>query len=80
MLFQRVFKKIIMEGFNMECEKTNKNRFLSQKLSITAGIIFSALLVVPTQANDLLQVYQDAKTNDAQLKISEAGFLAALEE
>ena len=31
------------------------------------------------QAESLIQVYQHAKTNDAQLKISEVGFLAALE-
>jgi len=30
-------------------------------------------------AEDLLEVYEDAKINDAQLKISEAGFLATLE-
>ena len=37
------------------------------------------LLVSPAYAENLLQVYQQAKLNDAQLKVSEIGYLAALE-
>ena len=48
--------------------------------SKTVVSIFLLLaLQAPVQAESLIQVYQHAKTNDAQLKISEAGFLAALE-
>jgi len=35
---------------------------------------------LPLSAENLLQVYQHAKQNDAQLKISEAGYLASLEK
>ncbi len=62
----------------MDCKNTN-NKQLFKKVSFIVGFSLSALLMAPLQAENLLQVYQDAKTNDAQLKISEAGFLAALE-
>ncbi len=65
----------------MDCKNTKKKQF-TKKTSVIAGLssfVLSVMLVTPAHAEDLLQVYQDAKTNDAQLKISEAGFLAALE-
>jgi len=63
----------------MDRKNTNKNSCLSKKLSVVVGIALMGVLLKPVYAEDLLQVYQHAKTNDAQLKISEAGFLAALE-
>ena len=64
----------------MECSNnktiTNKQQF--KHALITFGILLFSV-VTPVSAENLLQVYQQAKTNDAQLKISEAGFLAALE-
>ena len=69
-----------MEKFAMECSNnktiTNKQQF--KHALITFGILLFSI-VTPVSAENLLQVYQQAKTNDAQLKISEAGFLAALE-
>jgi outer membrane protein len=54
------------------------------KKSIRTAVVFTGLisgaLAVPVSAENLLQVYEHAKQNDAQLKISEAGFLATLEK
>jgi len=59
----------------------HKNKVI--KLSkMTLSGFFSCLFVMGTsavQAENLLQVYEHAKTNDAQLKISEVSFLATLE-
>lgn len=49
---------------------------LFSKLSL--GLVLS-LFVNQVSAENLLQVYEHAKANDAQLKISEQGFLASLE-
>lgn len=57
--------------------------FLGKKKSISmlvlASIATYSLLSAPVNAESLLQVYEQAKKNDAQLKISEAGFRVALE-
>ena len=63
----------------MDCKNTNKNNMLLHKLLVVSGLVLSAFLVAPLHANNLLEVYEHAKTNDVQLKISEAGFLVALE-
>ena len=64
----------------MDCKHGNNinNKSPLRLASIICGL-FLSVSSVPVYAEDLLQVYQHAKTNDAQLKISEAGFLAALE-
>ena len=51
----------------------------SARLAIVLASILSGLSATSIFAENLLQVYEDAKKNDAQLKISEMGFLAALE-
>ncbi|KAG1648290.1 Bis(5'-nucleosyl)-tetraphosphatase, symmetrical [Nymphon striatum] len=43
------------------------------------GAMLFGTISAPVSAETLLQVYEHAKQNDAQLKISEMGFLAALE-
>ena len=50
----------------------------SKKLTFIV-LCCSVFSMLPVSAENLLQVYQHAKANDAQIKISEAGFLAALE-
>lgn len=47
--------------------------------TIISVFIISALHTSSIYSESLIQVYEHAKANDAQLKISEAGFLAALE-
>lgn len=49
-----------------------------QRILILSAMFFG-ISTVPAHAETLLQVYEHAKQNDAQLKISEMGFLAALE-
>ncbi len=69
----------------MSFQKTNKSlkfklfqvSFLQRSFLLSA-VVFGAL-AAPAKAETLLQVYEHAKQNDAQLKISEMGFLAALE-
>jgi len=53
----------------------------AKKPSILKVVVGSLLLysTAPVFSESLLEVYQHAKLNDAQLKISEAGYLAALE-
>ena len=46
---------------------------------VLVGAVVIGLSMNTVHAENLLQVYQQAKLNDAQLKINEAGFLAALE-
>lgn len=55
---------------------------ISTKKVTTAvlSFVFGCLVTGPLFAENLFQVYQDAKKNDAQLKISETGFLATLEK
>ncbi|MEH6456567.1 MAG: TolC family outer membrane protein, partial [Cocleimonas sp.] len=55
-----------------------KNKSLLKFAFINCSL-FLSLGFAPIYAENLLQVYEHAKTNDVQLKISEAGFLAALE-
>jgi len=56
-------------------------KILTKKVSILVlSFVFGCLLTGPLFAENLFQVYQDAKKNDAQLKISETGFLATLEK
>ncbi len=54
-----------------------------QSVFLQGSLLFSAMIMstvsAPLYAETLLQVYEHAKQNDAQLKISEMGFLAALE-
>ncbi len=52
---------------------------LSTKVGSTIFIL-SCLVVSSVQAENLLQVYQHAKKNDLQLKISETNYLATLEK
>ena len=52
----------------------------SARLAIVLGSILSGLSSTSVYAENLLQVYEHAKQNDAQLKISEVGFLATLEK
>lgn len=62
--------------------KNSLNKYLNigfKKHSVGLGLLLSCLMILPVSADNLLQVYQDAKINDVQLKISEAGFLASLE-
>ncbi len=59
--------------------KNEKNNKSPLRLSSVICGLFMTLSISPLYAENLLQVYQHAKTNDVQLKISEAGFLAALE-
>jgi len=68
----------------MDCKsgKNINNKSRIELASIIWGLFLSftvSLAAAPAYSENLLQVYQHAKTNDAQLKISEAGFLAALE-
>ena len=58
-----------------------KNRNIESTLKWTSVIcgLFLSISATQVYAESLLQVYEQAKANDAQLKISEAGFLAALE-
>jgi len=72
----------------MDCKNvTNiKNKSPLRLASIIRGLfphlsiaLIIGLITTPVYSENLLQVYQHAKANDAQLKISEAGFLAALE-
>lgn len=44
------------------------------------ALSISSTLVTPAFSENLLQVYQHAKQNDAQIKASEAGYLATLEK
>jgi len=64
----------------MDCNimKISNNK-LSLKLAPLICGLFISLNTTQANAENLLQVYQHAKTNDVQLQISEAGFLAALE-
>jgi len=43
-------------------------------------LVFSSLFFTPVFAENLLQVYQQALKNDAQIRASEAGYLAVLEK
>lgn len=52
----------------------------SKQAVVLIGILGSLLFSSATNAENLLQVYGHAKQNDAQLKISEAGYRAALEQ
>lgn len=51
-------------------------RQTAQKLLV---FIFSSLMVAPAFSENLLQVYQHALKNDAQIRVSEAGYHAILE-
>ena len=44
------------------------------------GVTIASALMLPATAESLFQVYQHAKTSDATLKASEAGYLATLEK
>ena len=57
--------------------KSFQGVLLQRSLLLSAMII--GIVSTPVNAETLLQVYEHAKQNDAQLKISEMGFLAALE-
>lgn len=73
----------------MDTISVKQNPLQAQKLSASSAsmnktlslVLLTALIVTaPTAyAVDLYQAYQDAKTNDAQLKAQETGFLATLE-
>ncbi len=66
----------------MDCKNESKTDNKSNKklsFGLVSIICSFGLIATPAVAENLLQVYQHAKTNDVQLKISEAGFLAALE-
>ena len=52
----------------------------SASFAILLTGLLSGLVSVPAFSENLLQVYEHAKKNDAQLKISEASFLATLEK
>ncbi len=52
----------------------------SKKIALIVSIFGSLFLANSSNAENLLQVYQHAKINDAQLRISEAGYRAALEK
>ena len=62
----------------MDC-KNSKNNSLSKTFYLFVCTVVLGLSMSTAHAENLLQVYQQAKLNDAQLKINEAGFLAALE-
>ena len=65
----------------MDC-KNGKNKSQLRLSLIIRGLFLGltiSLITSPAYSENLLQVYQQAKVNDAQLKISEASFLAALE-
>ena len=63
----------------MDCKNVNVKS--NKKLSLLLVVAMSSSVLMSTSAfaENLLQVYQDSKINDVQLKISEAGFLASLE-
>ncbi|PID33708.1 MAG: type I secretion protein TolC [Thiotrichales bacterium] len=67
----------------MNFQKTNKSLTprIFQGTFFKYSFVISTVLAsaVSVNAETLLQVYEHAKQNDAQLKISERGFLAALE-
>jgi len=69
----------------MDCKKQQNSVYaLSTKKfgKIIRGLLLGSslgLMATPALAENLLQVYQHAKVNDVQLKISESAFLAALE-
>lgn len=58
--------------------KIRNNKSTLRLTSVICGL-FLSISATQVYAESLLQVYEQAKANDAQLKISEAGFLAALE-
>lgn len=47
--------------------------------TLCVAVALAALSALPLHAADLLQVYQDALTNDAELRIAEANYRAVLE-
>ena len=51
----------------------------SVKKSVGMACLLASSLITPAYSESLLQVYQHAKQNDVQLKVSEVGYLAALE-
>ncbi len=56
-------------------------KFSRHKLLILAfGSVVVSLMTTPAFSENLLQVYQHALQNDAQIKASEAGYLAILEK
>ncbi len=57
--------------------KSFQASFLQRSILLSAMVM--GAIFAPVNAETLLQVYEHAKQNDAQLKISEMGFLAALE-
>lgn len=69
MTFQKATKSLKAASF--------QNTFLRR--SMLLSVLVFGVVSAPVTAETLLQVYEDAKKNDAQLKISEMGFLAALE-
>ncbi|GAA0423268.1 efflux transporter outer membrane subunit OpmH [Cocleimonas flava] len=68
---------------NFQIAKKSLNIKLFQGALLKRPFLLSAIIMAtvsaPVNAETLLQVYEDAKKNDAQLKVSEMGFLAALE-
>jgi len=67
--------------FRMNLRK-NANKISRMRLSKVFSCLFAIISIntaFSVQAENLLQVYEHAKVNDAQLKISEVSFLAALE-
>lgn len=52
---------------------------MKKPLALFAATVLLALPMLPVQSADLLQVYQDALANDAELRAAEANYRAALE-
>jgi outer membrane protein len=69
-------KSLINFGVKMLLLRIKK----STPYAVVLSGIFSGIFCTTVFAENLLQVYEHAKQNDAQLKISEAGFLATLEK
>ena len=63
----------------MGCKYDNKINKSSSRYFLIVCAFFLTFNLGPAHAENLLQVYQHAKANDAQLKVSEANFLATLE-
>ncbi len=57
--------------------QSKNHRSLGRLLSLSLA---TSVLMLPLKAETLFQVYQQAKQSDAQLKASEAGYLATLEK
>lgn len=65
----------------MNGDQTNMQLAINKSVRVTllSGGLLACSIMSPAFSENLLQVYQHAKQNDAQLRVSESGYLASLE-